>query len=64
LNSPRKYATAVIFVRYTLITQEVNERRALMNTIMKRKVKLIGHLIRHNEFITIIMEGKIDGKRT
>jgi hypothetical protein len=31
---------------------------------MKRKIKLVGHLLKYNEFITIIMEGKIDGKGT
>jgi len=35
-----------------------------MNTIMKRKIELIGHLLIHNEFIIIIMEGKINDKRT
>jgi len=32
-------------------------RRTFINTtIMKRKIKIIGHLPKHNEFITIIME--------
>jgi len=46
------------------VLNEVNERRAMMNAIMERKIKLIGHQLRHNKFITIIMEGKINGKRT
>lgn len=46
------------------VLNEVNERRTMINKIMKSKMELIGHLIRHNEFITIIKEGKINGKRT
>lgn len=31
---------------------------------MKEKIKLIEeHLLKHNRFITVIMEGKINGKR-
>lgn len=41
---------------------EVSERR--INVIMKEKIKLIEeHLLRHNPFITVIMEGEINGKR-
>jgi len=46
------------------VLNEVDEKRTVMNTIMKRKIKLIGQLLRHNVFITIIIEGKIAGKRT
>jgi len=38
--------------------------RTMMHIIMKIKIKLIGHLLRHNVFITNIMEGTINGKRT
>jgi len=40
------------------VLNEVNEERTVMNTVMRRKINLIGHLLRHNVFITIIMEGK------
>jgi hypothetical protein len=30
---------------------------------MERKIKFIGHLIRHNDFIINIFEGKIMGRR-
>ena len=45
------------------LLNEINEERTVMNTIIKRTIKLIGHLLRHNVFITIFMEGKIEGKR-
>jgi hypothetical protein len=45
------------------VLDEINEERTVMNTILKRRIKLIGHLLRHNVFITIFMEGKIEGKR-
>lgn len=43
--------------------QEIGEGRNIINTIMKRKIKLIGYLIKHNNFVTNILEGKIMGKR-
>lgn len=44
---------------------EVNEKRTIMNAITKRQINLIRHLLRYNRFMTIIiMEGKINGKRT
>ncbi|KAL4148794.1 hypothetical protein QTP88_002949 [Uroleucon formosanum] len=46
------------------VLNEINEERTVMNTIMRRTIKLIGHLLRNIEFITIIMEGKIEGKRS
>lgn len=46
------------------VLNEINEERTVMNTIIKITIKLIGHLLRHNVFITIIMVGKIEGKRT
>jgi hypothetical protein len=46
------------------VLNEINEERTVMNTIMKRTIKLIGHLLKNNEFITIIMEGEIEGKRS
>ncbi|KAI5739387.1 hypothetical protein M8J77_018683 [Diaphorina citri] len=46
------------------VLEEVGESRQLIKTIEKRKIKLIGHIIRHNNFITNIFEGKIQGKKT
>ena len=45
------------------VLQRINEKRNLMDTIEKRRGKMIGHLIRHDRFINNIMEGKIEGKR-
>jgi hypothetical protein len=46
------------------VLDEDNETRTMVNTTMKRKIKLIEHLLRHNEFITIITDGKTNGKKT
>ncbi|KAG8222889.1 hypothetical protein J437_LFUL003534 [Ladona fulva] len=46
------------------VLNEVRERRALIETIEKRKSKHNGHQIRHNEILNSIFEGKILGKRT
>lgn len=45
-----------------IAANDMNERKIMMNVIVKIKIKLIGHL--HNQFITIIMDEKINGKRT
>lgn len=36
----------------------------LYTIIMKRKIKVIGNLPKHNQFIAIIAEGKVNSKRT
>ncbi|KAI5731180.1 hypothetical protein M8J77_006038 [Diaphorina citri] len=45
------------------VLAEVKERRYLMNFIASRKTKLIGHIIRHNDFLSNIFEGKVEGKK-
>lgn len=45
-----------------MLLEEIQERRYLMKSIEKRKIKLVGHIIRHNNFINNIFEGKIQGK--
>jgi hypothetical protein len=49
--------------RNDTILQEIGEERNIITAIMKRKVKLIGHQLRYNDFVTNILEGKIMGKR-
>ncbi|KAF0734800.1 putative transposon-derived protein F52C9.6 [Aphis craccivora] len=48
--------------RNETILEEIGETRSMWTLIMKRKIKLVGHLLRHNDFITNIFEGKIAGK--
>jgi hypothetical protein len=38
--------------------------RQMMKLINSRKIELIGHLMRNNDFITNIFEGKFAGKKT
>lgn len=45
-------------------TNELDGIGKKMNIVMKRKRKLIGYLLGHNPFITVIMKRKIIGKRT
>jgi len=40
----------------------MNEPKVLWKTIREMRKKLIGHIIRKNEWITTIIEGKIDVK--
>lgn len=39
-----------------IVQDEVNKRK----TMMKRRIKLIGHLLRHNRFVIIIIKGKMN----
>lgn len=45
------------------VLEEVGEKRQLMKTIENRKIKLIGHLLRHSEFLSNIFEGRVEGSR-
>lgn len=40
------------------VPYEINKRRIMSNAIMKRKINLIGYLLRHNLFIFIIVDVK------
>lgn len=37
-----------------------NERRIMINVIMKKTIKLIGNLLWENQFIVVVTEGKIN----
>jgi hypothetical protein len=43
------------------VLTEINEKRTILRVVGMRKVKLIGHLLRHNGFVTNIMEGRVLG---
>jgi hypothetical protein len=45
------------------VLKEINEKRKILRVIGMRKVKFIGHLLRHNSFVTNIMEGRVLGKK-
>jgi uncharacterized protein involved in propanediol utilization len=45
------------------ILQIVEEKKVLLSIIKSRSGKLIGHLLRHNTFITNIMERRINGRK-
>ena len=40
----------------------MNEQKAIWTTIKERRKEWIGHIMRNNEWITTIIEGKIEGK--
>jgi hypothetical protein len=46
------------------VLKEINEKRTILRVVGMRKVKLIGHLLRHNSFVTNIMEGRVLGKES
>jgi hypothetical protein len=41
------------------VLEKVKKRRSLIEPLEKRKIKLIGHLMRHNDFMKNIFEGRI-----
>lgn len=49
--------------RNDAILQEIDEERNIITAIMKRKVELIGHLLRHKDFFIKVLVGTIVGNR-
>lgn len=45
------------------VLREIGEQRNLMEAMERRKIKYIGHVIRHNKFLAEILEWKILGKK-
>lgn len=45
------------------VLQRAEEERTLLKTLKSRRHSWIGHIIRHNEFVTNIVEGVIPGKK-
>ena len=45
------------------VLKMAKQKRSLLTDIMKRKNRFFGHTIRHNNFQTTLLEGKINGKR-
>jgi hypothetical protein len=43
------------------VLKEINEKRTILRVVGIRKV---GHLLRHNGFVTNIMEGRVLGKES
>lgn len=44
-----------MWIEYTTTEAVLDERRTMTDAIMKRKIVLIGHLLRYNPFNTIIV---------
>jgi hypothetical protein len=49
-------------VRNEEVFRRIGEERTLWSTIRQRRTKWVGHLMRHNNYVRSIMEGKIEGK--
>jgi hypothetical protein len=45
------------------VFQRVKEERLLLKFLNNRRHSLIGHIIRHNEFVVNILEGAISGEK-
>lgn len=45
------------------VSGEIQERRQLTESITEIKIELIGHIVRHNDFINIIFEEKNQEKK-
>jgi len=46
------------------VLKKVNESKNMLNVIRQRKRKWIGHVLRHDEFLQEIFEGRMKGKPT
>ena len=45
------------------VLQMAGENRRLLYTIQRRKIEHFGHVMRHNEMLRVIMEGKVEGTK-
>ena len=45
------------------LTNERVENRRLLYTIQRRKMEHFGHVMRHNELLRVIVEGKVEGTK-
>src|SRR5215469_5110905 len=50
-------------VKNTDVLQRVHEERQLLQMIRERQRKWIGHILRGNSLLRIIIEGRMDGKK-
>ena len=46
------------------VLKKVNESKNMLNVIRQRKRKWIGHVLRHDEFLQEIFEGRMKGRST
>uniref|UniRef100_A0A2S2P7C6 Uncharacterized protein n=1 Tax=Schizaphis graminum TaxID=13262 RepID=A0A2S2P7C6_SCHGA len=44
------------------VLEKVSERKSMWKSIQKRRNELIGHILRHDGLLLLILEGVIDGK--
>ena len=42
---------------------QVNEKRKLLNTILERKKRWLGHILRGESLVKEVIEGRLEGKR-
>ena len=45
------------------VLARVEERRLILETILNRKKKWIGHVLRHDNLMKLVIEGRMEGKR-
>ncbi|KAL0829312.1 hypothetical protein ABMA28_004110 [Loxostege sticticalis] len=59
------YCSCLIKVTNDEVLRRVQQKSELLQTIKKRKVEYLGHIIRHDryELLQLIMMGKVAGKR-
>ena len=46
------------------VLQMVKMERSMLKTIRKRQLKFVGHVVRKNGLEKLVLEGKIEGKKT
>jgi hypothetical protein len=49
-------------VRNEEVYRRIGEERTLWSTKRQRRTRWVGHVMRHNNYVGSIMEGKIEGK--
>jgi len=46
------------------VLQKVQENKSILDTVQRRKLRWIGHILRHDSLLRDIMEGRMKGKVT
>jgi len=46
------------------VLQRVQENRSILDTVQHRKLRWVGHILRHDSLLRDIIEGRMKGKAT
>src|SRR6201996_1944477 len=51
-----------MYMRMSYVLEAVGEKRKLIDTIMERKRKWLGHILRGDSLVKDVLEGRLEGR--